>query len=279
MTEFVLDHDAMLRLGVFVTILVGLAAWETAAPRRVLALDRRLRWPSNIGIAALNALVLRAIPALAALEAARDAAAAGIGLLNAVAMLDCVRCIAAIVLLDLAIYLQHVLFHAVPGLWRLHRMHHADLDFDVTTGARFHPFEILISAALKLAFVVAIGAPPLAVLLFEIILSATSLFNHSNIRIGVRTDGLLRLALVTPDMHRVHHSAARRETNSNFGFSLPWWDRLFGTYRAQPAAGHEAMTIGIEAFRAARDLRIDRMLVQPFRGPALTYPIGRGEGP
>jgi len=180
-----------------------------------------------------------------------------------------------VLVLDLAIYLQHVMFHAVPALWRLHRMHHADLEFDVTTGLRFHPLEILLSMAIKLAVVAALGPPAIAVLVFEILLNATSMFNHANVRIPGPVDRVLRCFVVTPDMHRVHHSILRRETNSNFGFNLPWWDRLLGTYRAQPADGHEAMTIGIEQFRTRRDLRLDRMLVQPLLGPASGYPINR----
>jgi sterol desaturase/sphingolipid hydroxylase (fatty acid hydroxylase superfamily) len=172
--------------------------------------------------------------------------------------------VAAFLLLDLAIYLQHVLFHAVPALWRLHRMHHADLEFDVTTGIRFHPVEILLSMAIKITVIVGLGAPPLAVLLFELVLSGTALFNHANIRIPPRIDRLLRLFVVTPDMHRVHHSIIPAETNSNFGFNLPWWDRLLGTYRAAPRDGQQGMTIGIELFRTRRDLWIDRMLLQPF---------------
>ena len=172
---------------------------------------------------------------------------------------------AAVVVLDLAIYLQHVLFHAVPALWRLHRMHHADLEFDVTTGLRFHPIEIVLSMLIKFAVVAALGAPALAVLIFEVLLNATSMFNHGNVRMPPGIDRVLRWLVVTPDMHRVHHSILARETNSNFGFNLPWWDRLFGTYRAQPAAGHEGMTIGIEQFRDARELRLDRMLLQPLR--------------
>jgi sterol desaturase/sphingolipid hydroxylase (fatty acid hydroxylase superfamily) len=177
--------------------------------------------------------------------------------------------------LDLAIYLQHVMFHAVPALWRLHRMHHADLEFDTTTGLRFHPVEILLSMLLKLAVVAALGPPAVAVLLFEIVLNASSLFNHANIRLPHRLDRILRWIIVTPDMHRVHHSILPAETNSNFGFNLPWWDRLLGTYRAQPADGHVGMTIGIEQFRTRRDLWLDRMLVQPLKGPANAYPINR----
>ena len=184
---------------------------------------------------------------------------------------------ASVIFLDLAIYFQHVLFHAVPALWRLHRMHHADLEFDVTTGARFHPIEILLSLAFKLGVVTALGTPVVAVLIFEVLLNATSMFNHGNVRLSERLDGVLRKIIVTPDMHRVHHSVLPRETNSNFGFNVPWWDRLFGTYHAQPAAGHQKMTIGISQFREPRELRLDRMLAQPFRGDARLYPLGQRE--
>jgi sterol desaturase/sphingolipid hydroxylase (fatty acid hydroxylase superfamily) len=182
-------------------------------------------------------------------------------------------------LLDLAIYLQHVLFHAVPVLWRLHRMHHADLDLDVTTGTRFHPLEMLLSMLIKLAVIAALGPPAVAVLIFEVLLNATSMFNHGNVRIPPGIDQALRWLVVTPDMHRVHHSVIPTETNSNFGFNLPWWDRLCGTYRAQPAAGHEGMTIGIEQFRTVRELWLDRMLLRPFWGKTGNYLFDAGESP
>jgi sterol desaturase/sphingolipid hydroxylase (fatty acid hydroxylase superfamily) len=181
--------------------------------------------------------------------------------------------VTSVVLLDVAIYLQHVMFHAVPALWGVHRMHHADLDFDVTTGARFHPIEIVLSMLMKFGVVVALGTPALGVLVFEVLLNATSMFNHGNARLPAQLDRYLRWFVVTPDMHRVHHSIVVGETNSNFGFNLPWWDRLLGTYRDQPAAGHEGMTIGIEQFREARELWLDRMLLQPFRGLTGAYPI------
>ena len=183
--------------------------------------------------------------------------------------------IAAVIVLDLVIYFQHVLFHAVPVLWRLHRMHHADLEFDVTTGGRFHPIEILLSMVIKIGVVVALGAPTLAILIFEVLLNATSTFNHGNVRLPQVIDRVLRMIVVTPEMHRVHHSIEPAETNSNFGFNLPWWDRLLGTYRAQPAAGHAGMTIGIDRFRHVEDLRLDRMLIQPLVGSAGRYPINR----
>ena len=199
----------------------------------------------------------------------------GWGLLNLYEIPVWLGIIIAVLVLDLAIYLQHVMFHAVPALWRLHRMHHADLEFDVTTGLRFHPVEILLSMGIKLAVVVALGPHAVSILIFEVLLNVTAMFNHSNIDIPAPIDRILRWFVVTPDMHRVHHSIKPHETNSNFGFNLPWWDRLLGTYRAQPEKGHLEMTIGIEQFRTRRDLWLDRMLVQPLRGPASGYPINR----
>jgi sterol desaturase/sphingolipid hydroxylase (fatty acid hydroxylase superfamily) len=173
------------------------------------------------------------------------------------------------------IYLQHVMFHAVPALWRLHRMHHSDLDFDVTTGVRFHPVEILLSMGIKLAAIAVLGPSALAALVFEIALNATSLFNHGNVRLPLALDRMLRLVVVTPEMHRVHHSNLPRETNSNFGFSFPWWDRLFGTYRAQPKLGHVGMTIGLDQFRDPDKLDLGGLLLQPFSGSAGDTPIDR----
>ena len=213
---------------------------------------------------AVDTLLVRILFPTTAVGLALLAEARGFGLFNVVALPAWVAVVASVVILDLAIYLQHVLFHAVPALWRLHRMHHADLEFDVTTGLRFHPIEILLSMLIKFAVVAALGAPALAVLIFEVLLNATSMFNHGNVRIPAGLDRVLRWLVVTPDMHRVHHSILSRETNSNFGFNLPWWDRLFGTYRAQPAAGHEAMTIGIEQFRDAARAR-----ARPHAAPAL----------
>ena len=278
MTDAVLANEPAIRLGAFLGIFAVMALWEVAAPRRTRQFTRLQRWPNNIGIVVVNTLLLRFAFPTAAIGVAFIAEAGGWGLLNNVALPAWLAVVAAVVLLDLAIYLQHVMFHAVPALWRLHRMHHADLDFDVTTGARFHPIEILLSMAFKLLLIAALGAPAVAVLIFEVALNASSMFNHGNVRLAEGLDRVLRWLVVTPDMHRVHHSILRRETNSNFGFNLPWWDRLFGTYRAQPAAGHEEMTIGIEQFREAGDLRLDRMLVQPFKGDAGAYPINRADG-
>ena len=244
-------------------------------PRRERAFSRLTRWPNNIVIVVFNTVVLRILFPTAAVGIALAAEANGWGLLNAFPLPAGLAVLLSVVIMDFAIYLQHVLVHAVPALWRVHRMHHADLDYDVTTGARFHPIEIVISMGLKLMVVGALGAPALAVIIFEVILNATSMFNHGNVRLPKNVDRMLRLILVTPDMHRVHHSVIPEETNSNFGFSLPWWDRLFGTYTDQPQNGHEAMAIGIEQFRESRDLRLDRMLLQPLLDTVGNYPINR----
>ncbi|TLF52516.1 sterol desaturase family protein [Halomonas urmiana] len=267
MSEMPLTHELLIRGGVFAFVLLGMALWEVVARRRPQRIPRRQRWPSNLAIVVLDTLAVRLVFPLAAVGAALVAAEQGWGLFNLVSVPTWLAMVASVVMLDMAIYFQHRLFHVVPWLWRLHRMHHADLEFDVTTGLRFHPLEILISMGIKLAVVALLGAPALAVLIFEVLLNATSMFNHGNVRLPARLDRWLRLAVVTPDMHRVHHSIVRQETDSNFGFNLPWWDRLFGTYRDQPAAGHLGMTIGIEDFREAHDLRLDRMLLQPFVNP------------
>src|SRR5687767_6881476 len=275
MSEFLLTHEAQVRLFFLFSILAIMAAWEVAAPRRRQEIPRLLRWSNNLGVVVIDTLLVRLTFPLLAVGMAVLAAERGWGLLNVFAVPGWLAFLLSLLLLDLAIYLQHVMFHAVPALWRLHRMHHADLEFDVTTGLRFHPIEILLSMGIKLALVVVFGPPAVAVLVFEILLNGTSMFSHSNIHLPLGLDRILRLIVVTPDMHRVHHSIHAFETNSNFGFNLPWWDRLLGTYRAQPREGHEGMTIGIEQFRTTRDLWLDQMLIQPLRGPASGYPINR----
>ena len=274
MRDALLTSEQYIRLAAFCGIFGLMAFWELFQPRRKQMVGRGWRWPNNLGVVVVDTLLVRIVFPTTAVGLALVANAHGIGLFNAARPPFWVGVVASVILLDLAIYFQHVLFHAVPLLWRLHRMHHADLDIDVSTGLRFHPIEILLSIVIKFAVVMALGAPAIAVLVFEILLNATSIFNHSNVYIPDGFDRLLRWFVVTPDMHRVHHSIVSRETNSNFGFNLPWWDRLFGTYRAQPAAGHEAMIIGIEQFRDPRELGLDRMLVQPFRGDAGSYPLG-----
>lgn len=268
MIETILAAEPEIRLTAFLGVLAAMALWEVAAPRRRRDIPRVIRWTNNLALVAMDTAILRLTFPVLAVGLAVMAEERGWGLFNNLDIPVWVAALVSMLLLDLAIYLQHVMFHAVPALWRLHRMHHADLDFDATTGLRFHPVEILISMAIKLAVVAALGPPAFAVLLFEVILNGTSLFNHANISIPTPIDRWLRWILVTPDMHRVHHSIDPRETNSNYGFNLPWWDRLLGTYVAQPAKGHTGMDIGIEQFRTTRDLWIDRMLVQPLRGPA-----------
>ncbi|HJS36724.1 MAG TPA: sterol desaturase family protein [Burkholderiales bacterium] len=266
MEAFVLAHEPTVRLTAFAVVLALMAIWEVLAPRRSRPLARRRRWPANLGLVVLNSILVRLLFPAAAVGVALTAETQGWGLLHRYDVPAWIALVAGVVALDLAIYLQHVMFHAVPALWRLHRMHHADLDIDVTTGARFHPVEIVLSMLIKFAVIAALGVPPVAVLLFEVLLNATSMFNHANVRIPRALEPALRWLVVTPDMHCVHHSIERDETNSNFGFNLPIWDRLFGTYRAQPRAGHAAMTIGIPEFRdVAECSTLVGMLAIPFQ--------------
>ena len=275
--EFLLANEPVVRLSIFASVFTIMALGEVLAPRRHQEIGRTTRWPSNLGVVMLDTVVVRILFPTSAVGLALLAEAKGFGLFNAWPVAGWFSIIASVVVLDLAIYLQHVLFHAVPALWRLHRMHHADLEFDVTTGARFHPIEIVLSMLIKLSVIGALGAPAVAVLIFEVLLNGTAMFNHSNIRLPTHMDRVLRWFIVTPDMHRVHHSVVVRETNSNFGFNLPWWDRLFGTYRDQPAAGHEAMAIGIEQIRDPAEQRLDRMLTQPFRKGDRAYSLVQRE--
>jgi sterol desaturase/sphingolipid hydroxylase (fatty acid hydroxylase superfamily) len=258
--------EASIRLLSAIVVFVAMAVWEVLAPRRALSAGRLARWPGNIGVVVVDALLVRVLVPGAVVGASLYAAGQGIGLFHVLDLRLSVAALLGFLILDLAIYLQHVMFHYVPWLWRLHRMHHADLDIDVTTGLRFHPIEILISLVIKIAVVMAFGIPPIAIIVFEVVLNATSQFNHSNVAMPAWLDRVVRLLVVTPDMHRVHHSVLRKETDSNFGFNLPWWDWIFRTYRREPVAGHIEMTVGLPAFRDPRELRLDRMLTQPFRG-------------
>jgi sterol desaturase/sphingolipid hydroxylase (fatty acid hydroxylase superfamily) len=242
-----------------------MALWEWLAPRRALLVGRTPRWPGNLGILAIDILAVRLLVPLGAVGVALFVNARGWGLFPLASLPWWASIVLGVIALDLVIYTQHVVFHHVPVLWRLHRMHHADLDIDVTTGLRFHPLEILLSLAIKMAAVVALGVPAPAVLIFEVLLNATAMFNHSNVALPPRIEPIVRWIVVTPQMHQVHHSIAREETESNFGFNLPWWDRLFGTCRAKPAAGEQAMTIGLPVFREVAESRIVRLLTQPFR--------------
>lgn len=272
-----MHKELIIRLGFFFGILAVMASWEILAPRRPWSTPKSMRWLANLGLVFLDALSVRLIFPLAATGVALFAAGRGWGLLNNAGLPGWLSVVIGVAALDFAIYLQHAMFHAIPAFWRLHMVHHTDMDFDVTTGVRFHPFEILLSMGIKMAVIVLLGISALAVLLFEILLNATAMFNHGNVRLPLGIDRVLRLLVVTPEMHRVHHSIVRRETNSNFGFNLPWWDRLLGTYRAQPAAGHEGMTIGLENFREAGDLTLPRLLLLPFRYKPTHYPIGHGD--
>jgi sterol desaturase/sphingolipid hydroxylase (fatty acid hydroxylase superfamily) len=274
--EWIMQHEVPIRLGFFFGVLALMASWELLAPRRALTVSKALRWVNNLGLVFLNSFLLRLVFPAAAVGVAVFAGEQGWGILNYYSVPLWLAVAASVVAMDLIIYLQHVMVHAVPALWRLHRVHHADLDFDVTTGARFHPIEILLSMLIKFATIVVLGPPVVAVVIFEVALNAMAMFNHGNVRLPLGLDRVLRLFVVTPDMHRVHHSVEDDETNSNFGFNLSLWDRLFGTYRDQPRAGHPGMTIGIHKYRAPREVtRLDGLLLLPFRGRVTDYAINR----
>lgn len=264
--EITQSSEVLIRFGFFIAVFVAIAVLESAFPRRARRLPRASRWPSNIGISLLNQVVIRLCLPATAIALAMLGEQQGWGLFSQLTLAPWVELLAAVLILDLVIYWQHRLYHMVPVLWRFHRMHHADVEFDVSTGIRFHPLSVLLSAAIKLGTIFLIGPAPLAVLIFEVLLNATSLFNHSNLGIPRGVDRILRLLVVTPDMHRVHHSSAPDETNRNFGFNFPWWDRMFRSYRAQPAQGHQHMEVGLATFRQEPESRLDRMLTQPFRG-------------
>lgn len=264
MSDFLLSHEIIIRIWVFLGIFLPVALGEILRPRRPLTVNKRERWLANLGIFALSTAAVRLIYPISAVGFALFWDQKGWGLLNHWDIPLGLRIAVGAILLDGAIYAQHVAFHLVPTLWRIHRMHHADLDFDVTTGNRFHPIEILMSMGIKLGVIAVLGAPPAAVMIFEILLNGTAMFNHSNIRLPVGLDQILRRLIVTPDMHRVHHSIIERETNSNYGFCLAIWDRLFRTYIPQPRAGHEGMTIGLESYRRPEEVTFRRMLAMPF---------------
>ena len=274
--QFFLVREPTIRLGFFLGAFALVALWELVAPRRVLTVSKTLRWASNLGLVVLNTVLLRLFFPLAAVGVAAFCTTNGWGLLNHFQVSFWVAVPVTVIAMDFVIWLQHVMVHAVPALWRLHRVHHADLDYDVTTGSRFHPLEIGLSMLIKVATITVLGPPVVAVVIFEVLLNATSMFNHGNIRLPDALDRVLRWIIVTPDMHRVHHSIEDDETNSNFGFNLPWWDRLLGTYRDQPRAGHEAMTIGIRGHTDPREVaRLDGMLLLPFKGQVGGYAINR----
>lgn len=273
---WVMAHEPLIRTGAFVGVFTLVALWEWASPRRALRLPRTLRWRSNLAIVLLNTALVRLFFPLAAVGMAALSAERGWGVLHYFNVPFWLAVPLAVVAMDFVIWLQHVMVHAVPALWRLHRVHHADLDYDLTTGTRFHPLEIVLSMGIKFATIALLGAPVLAVVVFEVLLSACATFNHGNIRLPDGLDRALRWVLVTPDMHRVHHSVEDDETNSNFGFNLTWWDHLFGTYRAQPRAGQLGMTIGIHGHTDPHEVaRLGGLLVLPFKGQVTDYAINR----
>lgn len=276
MNTFVQTHETAIRLGFFLGIFAIMALWEILLPRRVLAVSKAVRWMNNLGLVALDTVVLRVLFPAAAVGMAALANDHGWGMLSYFQVADWLAVPVAIVAMDFVIWAQHVMVHAVPALWRLHRVHHADLDYDLTTGTRFHPIEIILSMLIKLATIMVLGPPVVAVIFFEVILSSMAMFNHGNVRLPAKLDRVLRWLVVTPDMHRVHHSIEDDETNSNFGFNLSCWDWLFGTYRDQPRGGHESMTLGIRGYRHPRDVSwLPGVLMLPFRGQLIGYAINR----
>ncbi|MBT3196612.1 MAG: sterol desaturase family protein [Gammaproteobacteria bacterium] len=276
---WVVENESTVRLSFFIGIFLAVALWELLSPRRLLLLSRWLRWSNNLALVALNTAILRLLFPLAAVGVAATAATEGWGLLNHTDLSAEITILIAVVVMDFVIWLQHVMVHAIPLLWRLHRVHHADLDYDVTTGARFHPIEIVLSMLIKIATILLLGPPVVAVILFEVILNAMAMFNHGNIRLPETMDRVLRTLVVTPDMHRVHHSIEEDEANTNFGFNLSCWDRLLGTYRAEPRQGQEGMVIGVEGMnQQAKTNQLIGMLLLPFSrqaNPFVRYTINR----
>jgi len=274
--DFVMSHEKTIRMTAFFGVLALMAVWELLAPRRALTVSKTLRWTNNIGLVFFNNALLRLAFPAAAVGMAAFAAGQGWGLLHYYGVSLWPALLISVVAMDLVIWLQHVMVHAVPLLWRLHRVHHADLDYDLTTGARFHPLEILLSMLIKFATILVLGPPVVAVVVFEVVLNAMAMFNHGNVRLPAGLDRVLRWLVVTPDMHRVHHSVEDDEANSNFGFNLSFWDRLFGTYRDQPRGGHQGMTIGIRKYRDTRQVSwLDGILTLPFKGRISDYAINR----
>ncbi|MBT8142098.1 MAG: sterol desaturase family protein [Gammaproteobacteria bacterium] len=266
MTEFITQYETPIRLGFFLGIFALMCVWEILAPKRDLTVSKATRWLSNLSIVILNTLLLRLLFPAAAVGVAIVAQSNSWGLFNYFSVPGWLALFLSVILLDMVIYWQHVFFHKIPVLWRIHRMHHADMDIDVTTGSRFHPVEIILSMLIKFAIVIALGVPAVAVIVFEVILNLTAMFNHSNVRLPLGLDKIIRLFIVTPDMHRVHHSVIPKETNSNFGFNLSVWDKIFRTYKAQPDKGHLGMTIGLHEYRDEKVAeRLPGMLMIPFK--------------
>ncbi|MGR5131748.1 sterol desaturase family protein [Vibrio alfacsensis] len=265
MTEHVFNDPSWIRLSIFVAVLLLCTIWENKLPRRSLTVPRWFRWINNLSLVALNSVTIVLLLPIVAFQAAVIASNRQWGLFHQLSLPDWLIIVLAIILLDLIIYLQHLAFHRFKPLWKIHRMHHADLDVDVTTSTRFHPIEIILSMVVKVAAVFALGISPVAIVIFEIVLNASAMFNHSNAKLPLSIDAILRKFIVTPDMHRVHHSIIVKETHSNFGFFLSVWDRWFNTYRAQPELGHKNMVIGVPEIRDHQEQRLDKLITQPFR--------------
>jgi len=257
--------ETVIRLSAALGIFLVMIAWEVWRPRRPLPMGRRQRWPINLGLAALNMLLMRVTIGGLAYVAAIQAQAHGWGVLHMIAAPAWLAVAATLLLLDFAIYGQHILMHKWPLLWRLHQVHHTDLEFDATTAVRFHPFEIMLSMAYKVCWILLLGAEPVAVIAFEIILNGAATFNHSNVDIPLALDRALRRLIITPDMHRIHHSPRRAETDSNYGFSISLWDRVCGTYVADPQEPQSRMAIGLAAYRKPAELSFLKLLRLPFK--------------
>jgi len=263
--QSILDNESLIRISVFLGVFLIMACLEALKPRRSPSFERKKRWFANFGILILSAVLARLILPWVPISIALFAEENMLGLFNYIDFSSITSVILGIFILDLLIYLQHVVMHKLPILWRLHRLHHADLDYDVTTGIRFHPIEIILSLLYKMVIILVLGLDPVSVVIFEVILNGMAMFNHANYKLPDRLDRVLRLFVITPDVHRIHHSSIEDETNSNYGFNICWWDRLFGTYRAQPKLGHEQMEIGLSYFRDPTQLKLSKMLVQPFK--------------
>lgn len=268
MNNLIADSESSIRLAIFLGMFLVLAVAEVLFPRRKPAYSKPKRWLSNLTISALNTLVVRIGFPIAGVAAALLAQDRQWGLMNQLPVAPWLNILVFLLLFDLAIYWQHRLFHVVPWLWRFHRVHHTDVDYDLTTGSRFHPCSILISAAIKIALVIVMGASAAAILIAEVVLNVTAMFNHSNLKLPQSVDHKLRKILVTPDMHRIHHSTDSIEHNANFGFNFPWWDRIFGSYLDQPKMSHEDMDIGITGFQDRKSIGIFPLLIQPFKKTA-----------
>lgn len=276
MKELIFEHETIIRLGSFFGIFALLAIWEISSPKRQLLNLRRFRWFSNIGLIVISNVLIRFIIPTAAVGIAVHAEQEQLGFLYHIEKLpELMHFILAFILMDLAIYFQHIMFHALPMFWRFHRVHHSDLDCDITTGVRFHPFEIILSILFKFVVIISIGAPVLAVVIFEVILNAASMFTHSNIKIPAKIESITRWVIVTPDMHRIHHSIDESETNSNFGFFISIWDRLFGTYIKTPTKGHEQMEIGLQDFREPKWQNLRWLIYLPFVSKITSYAINK----